>query len=280
MKVIQYPKEIQKLVNDIRKTDQTIGFVPTMGYLHQGHISLINAARKQCDQVVLSIFVNPTQFGPNEDLSIYPNDLPKDLEMAKQAGVNIVFTPTKKDLYGENYQTFINLTQLPNCLCGLSRPTHFQGVATIVTKLFNIVKPHLAFFGEKDYQQLAVIRQMVTDLNMDISIVGCPIVREKDGLAMSSRNVFLSDKQRQTALNLYKILLDTQEKVSSGKTNANELIQEAQDLILTLPETKIDYIKICNKDTLADISKITGACLMALAVHVGKTRLIDNMILQ
>jgi len=279
MKIIQKPKDIQKMSNDIRKQDQSIGFVPTMGYLHDGHISLLKAARSQSDFVVLSIFVNPTQFGPQEDLSIYPNDLPKDLNAAEKAGVDLVFTPTKDDLYGPNYQTFVRLKELPNHLCGLHRPTHFQGVATIVTKLFNIVKPHMAFFGEKDYQQLAVIHQMVRDLNFDIKIVGCPIIRENDGLAMSSRNVFLTENQRQSALSLNKSLNHAQQKVSQGVIDSEVLIADAEKSIRSQPETKVEYIRICDKDTLIDMQSVDKDCLMALAVKVGKTRLIDNCIL-
>jgi len=279
MKIIQKPEEVQNISDGIRKNDQRIGFVPTMGYLHDGHVSLLKAARRQTDFVVLSIFVNPTQFGPQEDLSIYPNDLPKDLDAAEQAGVDMVFTPTEKHLYGTNYQTFINLNELPNHLCGLHRPSHFRGVATIVTKLFNIVKPHMAFFGEKDFQQLAVIRQMAYDLNFDIQIVGCPIIREDDGLAMSSRNVFLSKQQRQSALYLNKALTLSQQKVVQGMTDVEKIITEAQQMIAPQPETSIEYIKICDPHTLIDISSIEKDCLMAMAVKIGKTRLIDNCIL-
>jgi len=279
MKIIKNPKEIQKLSDKIRNNNQRIGFVPTMGYLHDGHISLLRTARSQSDYVVLSIFVNPTQFGPQEDLSIYPNDLPKDLAAAEQAGVDLVFTPTEKDLYTTNYQTFVNLNELPNHLCGLHRPVHFQGVATIVTKLFNIIKPHIAFLGEKDYQQLAVIRQMVIDLNFDIKISGCPIIREKDGLAMSSRNVFLTTTQRQSALYLNKSLKQAQKNISQGITDSETLIADAQKMISSQPETKVEYIHICDKDTLVDIPSVNKNCLMAMAVMVGKTRLIDNCIL-
>jgi pantoate--beta-alanine ligase len=279
MKIIQQPKDIQKLSNEIRQTDQCIGFVPTMGYLHDGHISLLKTARSQSDFVVLSIFVNPTQFGPQEDLSIYPNNLPKDLAAAKQAGVDVVFTPTERDLYSTNYQTFVNLNELPNHLCGLHRPIHFQGVATIVTKLFNIVKPHIAFFGEKDYQQLAIVRQMVIDLNFEIKIAGCPIIREKDGLAMSSRNIFLTTKQRQSALSLNKALNQAQQKVLQGITDSKSLIAEAQKNISSQPEAMVEYIRVCDKDTLADLPSVNKDCLMAMAVKVGSTRLIDNCIL-
>jgi len=279
MKIIEKPKVLQEISNKYRQNDQRIGFVPTMGYLHDGHISLLNAARSQSDVVVLSIFVNPTQFSPHEDLSIYPRDLPKDLAAAEQAGVDLVFTPTKKDLYGPNYQTYVNLKELPNHLCGLHRPTHFQGVATIVSKLFNIVKPHMAFFGEKDYQQLAVIRQMAFDLNFDIKIVGCPIIREKDGLALSSRNVFLTEMQRKSAIFLNKVLIQTQEKVSEGESDTELLIANAKKILELQPYTKVEYIRICDKETLVDIPSVNKNCLMAMAVKIGRTRLIDNCIL-
>ena len=279
MKVIEDPKEMQIFSDEARHQNYKIGFVPTMGYLHQGHISLLDAARKETDQVVLSIFVNPTQFSPGEDLSVYPRDLPKDMDIAKKAGVNVVFTPDDNNIYGPNYQTNINLKQLPNHLCGIHRPIHFQGVATVVTKLFNIVKPHFAYFGEKDYQQLAVIRQMTQDLNFNINIVGCPIVREKDGLAMSSRNVYLSKTQRQSALSLSKVLKDTQKKVFDGITDVNKLVSDAKNYIESQPEAQVEYINICDKDTLDDISIINKDSLMALAVKIGRTRLIDNTIL-
>ncbi|KPA10026.1 pantoate--beta-alanine ligase [Candidatus Magnetomorum sp. HK-1] len=279
MKIINHPKDIQLFSDNTRNKNQQIGFVPTMGYLHQGHISLLEAARKQTDMVVLSIFVNPTQFGPGEDLSVYPNDLPKDLDIAEKAGVDVVFTPGEKDLYGSNYQTYINLKHLPDHLCGIHRPIHFQGVATVVTKLFNIVKPHFAFFGEKDYQQLAIIRQMTLDLNFDIEIIGCPIVREKDGLAMSSRNVYLTQNQRKSALSLNQALKSTQRKVSTGITDAKKLISDAKESIESQAEAQVEYISICDKDTLDDISTISKDSLMALAVKIGSTRLIDNTIL-
>lgn len=262
-----------------RQLDHTIGFVPTMGFLHEGHLSLIHDARKRADEVVVSIFVNPTQFGPGEDLEAYPRDLPRDIELIRQEGADIVFTPKPEELYPKNFQTFVELEKLPAHLCGISRPTHFRGVATVVTKLFNIVKPHVAVFGQKDFQQLAVIRRMVQDLNFDIEIIGAPTVREPDGLAMSSRNTYLTNEQRVSGLSLYQSLQKVQELLKNGIKNTEELIKAASELIQSYPETQIDYVSICDPDTLEDLPIIDRPALMALAVKVGKTRLIDNMIL-
>lgn len=251
-----------------------------MGYLHDGHMSLVKKCRGLCDDLVASIFVNPTQFGPGEDLSTYPRNLDRDLALLENAGTDAVFTPNATECYPEGYQTFVSLENLPNHLCGISRPIHFRGVATVVTKLFNMVKPHVAVFGEKDFQQLLVIRQMTHDLNFDIEIVGGPIVRESDGLAMSSRNSYLSADQRNAALSLFKALNAAMEMVESGSTDAGTLKKRASDIILSHPGTAIDYIAICDPGTLAEVRDISGPVLMALAVKIGKTRLIDNMILK
>jgi pantoate--beta-alanine ligase len=250
-----------------------------MGFLHDGHCSLLRKGRSSCDDLVLSIFVNPTQFGPGEDYDLYPRDLEKDLQLAEKEGVDAVFTPDREALFGKNFQTGIELKQLPKHLCGLSRPSHFQGVALVVTKLFNIVKPHVAIFGEKDFQQLAIIRQMARDLDFDIQIEGGAIVREADGLAMSSRNTYLSPEQRKTALCLYKALQQSKKMVEQGEKNSAHIINEMTIFIHRHEETQIDYISICDPETLDDINHINGPVLMALAVKVGKTRLIDNMIL-
>ena len=265
--------------NQLRNQGKTIAFVPTMGYLHEGHLSLLRLARSMADTVVASIFVNPTQFGPGEDLGAYPRDFERDQSLCRQEGVDILFYPSTAEMYGPRFQTFITLEALPLHLCGISRPAHFRGVATIVTKLFNIVKPHTAVFGQKDYQQVRVIRQMVEDLDMDIQIRSGPIVRESDGLAMSSRNAYLSPSQRPSALSLYQALCRTRDHLESGLTDAKALIQSAASLIQTLPDTAIDYIAICDPDTLEDIQTIDRPAVMALAVKVGKTRLIDNMTL-
>jgi len=250
-----------------------------MGFFHEGHLSLMRKGRELCEDLVISIFVNPAQFGPQEDFESYPRDLERDLKLAQEIGVDAVFTPDNLELYPEGFQTYIELEKIPNHLCGLSRPVFFKGVATVVAKLFNIVKPHVAIFGEKDYQQLTVIRRMVRDLNFNIKIVGGPTVREPDGLAMSSRNTYLTPKQRASALTLYKSLVKAKDLLKNGFKDAGEIIQAATQLITSQPETRIDYISICDPEYLEDIKTIENPALMALAVNVGRTRLIDNMIL-
>ena len=263
----------------MRNQGKTIAFVPTMGYLHEGHLSLMRLARSMADTLVVSIFVNPTQFGPGEDLGAYPRDFERDRSLCRNEGVDVLFHPTAAEMYGPRFQTFIALEQLPLHLCGMSRPVHFRGVATIVTKLFHIVKPHAAIFGQKDYQQVRVIRQLVQDLDLDIEVISGPTVRESDGLAMSSRNAYLSASQRSSALALYQALCQTRSHLESGLTDAKALIRSASSLILSFPETAIDYIAVCDPDTLDDIQTIDRPAVMALAVKVGKTRLIDNMML-
>ena len=263
----------------MRRQFKTIVFIPTMGFLHEGHLSLIQEGHKYGDDIVVSIFVNPTQFGPGEDLESYPRNLERDLELLQKHGVNAVFIPDAKEIYGEDFQTFVTLERLPNYLCGASRPIHFRGVATVVTKLFNIVKPHVAVFGQKDYQQLVVIRQMVQDLDFGIKIIGAPTVREPDGLAMSSRNNYLTTEQRISALSLYKSLQKAKELINSGIRDAETIIDAATELIQSYPETDIDYIAICDSETLEHINAIDRPAVMAMAVKVGKARLIDNMML-
>jgi len=270
---------MQYRAEKIRTSGQTIAFVPTMGYLHEGHLSLMTRGRQLADCLVASIFVNPAQFGPNEDLSTYPRDPERDAALAKEAGVDILFMPDEAELYPAGYETYIVQTHLPDHLCGLSRPGHFRGVATIVAKLFNITKPHFAVFGEKDFQQIAVIRKMTADLNFDTEIIGAPTVRDSDGLAMSSRNKFLSKKQRQSALVLYRCLTDARRAVAEGETDPRRIIEKSEAAINAEADTVIDYIKICNPDTLEDIDAIDRPALMALAVKVGDTRLIDNLML-
>ena len=235
--------------------------------------------RELGDDLVISIFVNPSQFSPQEDFESYPRDLERDLQLSEKEGVDVVFTPDTLELYPEGFQTYIELEKLSNHLCGLSRPVFFKGVATVVAKLFNIFKPHVAIFGEKDYQQLTVIRRMVRDLNFNIKIVGGPTVREPDGLAMSSRNNYLTPEQRPSALTLYKSLVKAKTLLKSGVKDAGEIIKTATKMITSNPETKIDYISICDPECLEAIKTINKPALMALAVNVGKTRLIDNMIL-
>jgi pantoate--beta-alanine ligase len=271
---------MQLRADRLRSEGKTIAFVPTMGFLHEGHLSLMREGRCRCDDLVVSIFVNPTQFGPGEDLGAYPRNLKRDLELVEQAGGDAVFTPSAEELYGKNNQTYVSLEKLPSHLCGLSRPTHFCGVATVVSKLFNIVKPHVAVFGEKDFQQLAVIRQMVEDMNFDVQIIGSPTLREADGLAMSSRNSYLTAAQRKSALCLYLSLQKAQEMVAAEIRDVKRIVEGISTFIRSFPETQIDYVAICDPATLDNVDMIQGPCLMALAVKVGKTRLIDNTILK
>lgn len=272
-------KEMQKCSDLMRKEGRSIAFVPTMGFLHEGHLSLMKKGHELADVLIASIFVNPAQFGPNEDLASYPRNIDGDLNLLKKEGVDIVFLPGEKEMYPDGFQTYVELKNLPNYLCGLSRPVFFRGVASVVAKLFNIVKPHYAIFGKKDYQQFLVIKQMVKDLNFDIEVAGAPIVREKDGLAMSSRNSYLNPEQRIHALSLYRSLTRAGEILQTGERNSSKIIGEATAIINSYPDTEIDYIKICDPENLSYMEIIDRPALMALAVKVGKTRLIDNMIL-
>lgn len=270
---------MQKRAREIRSRGQSIAFVPTMGFLHDGHLSLMAEGRRRAQCLIASIFVNPTQFGPGEDFDRYPKSLERDIELTREVGVDILFSPSKEDLYPEGFDTYLIQNHLPNHLCGLSRPGHFQGVLTIVAKLFNIVQPDVAIFGEKDFQQLAVIRRMTRDLNFGIEIIGHTIVREPDGLAMSSRNTYLNDSQRRSALTLSESLETARRLVNDGEIHADKIIETARAIIEAANETEIDYIHICDPDTLNDVNTIQRPALMALAVKVGETRLIDNMIL-
>lgn len=267
---------MQKYSDVLRSEGKKIAFVPTMGYFHEGHIELMRQAKKMADYVVASIYVNPTQFGPKEDLSRYPRDYERDSKMAEEAGVDVIFYPPNTEMYPEGFQTYVNVEEVTNNLCGLSRPGHFRGVTTVCAKLFNIVKPHIAVFGKKDYQQYVAIKKMVTDLNMDLAITGLPTVREADGLAMSSRNVYLKDNERPSALSLIASLRLAQKLYDQGERSAAKIISEAQKLIQNAPYTDIDYIKICDTETMKDIEKIEKNALIALAVKVSQTRLIDN----
>jgi pantoate--beta-alanine ligase len=259
----------------------TIAFVPTMGYLHEGHLSLMREARKRGDVLVISIFVNPTQFGPGEDYDKYPRDMNRDLNLLYGVGVDICFTPSSHEMYPDGFQTSVEVEQVTQNLCGTSRPGHFRGVTTVVAKLFNIVKPHLAFFGQKDYQQLIAIKRMVKDLNMDIEVIGMPTIREPNGLAVSSRNVYLNPKKRKEALALYRSLVKARELFSQGEKNAATILKEVKRIIEEEGNSaKIDYVKICDAYTLEDIDEIQAEAIIAVAVHIGKTRLIDNIILK
>lgn len=269
-------KEIRKIVRDWKAQGFTIGFVPTMGYLHEGHKSLIEKARKDNEKVVVSIFVNPTQFGPTEDYEKYPKNTDKDLEMCKLAGVDLVFSPSVSEMYPSKNLVYVDVVELGDNLCGADRPGHFKGVCTVVTKLFNIVAPDRAYFGEKDAQQLAIIKRMVPDLNNDIEIVACPIIREPDGLAMSSRNSYLSPKEREAALVISRSLGLAKKKLSDGEKDAKVIKQLITSEISHEPLAHVGYIEIADATTLEPVSTIEGEVLVAVAVNVGKTRLIDN----
>ena len=279
MKVIRSPEEMQQTAEAIRLSGRILAFVPTMGFFHEGHLELMRVARKHADIVLISIFVNPIQFGPKEDLATYPRDLEGDLLKAEKEGVDLVFAPTAPDMYPDNFQTRISVEKVTKHLCGLSRPTHFDGVTTVVAKLFNITKPHFAVFGQKDFQQLTVVTRMVRDLNMDVRIIGMPTVREPDGLAMSSRNSFLNPEERKSALCLKRSLDLARNLVSRGEHRADALIQAVRELILAQPFTEIDYANICDPVSMEDVATVEGETLLALAVRVGKTRLIDNCLL-
>lgn len=279
MRVIESIKEMQIRSESLRLAGKKIAFVPTMGYFHEGHLSLMKEARKRADHVITSIYVNPTQFGPKEDFSKYPRDFDRDAQMAQSVGVDVIFFPSNQEMYPEGYQTYVNVENVTQNLCGASRPGHFRGVTTICCKLFNIVKPHAAIFGKKDYQQLAAIKRMVADLNLDLEIVGMPTFREPDGLAMSSRNVYLSARERPSALTLVASLKSAQKRYAEGERKASVMIGEAVKRIQSAEFTDIDYIKICDASTLEDVEDIKGEAVMALAVRVGKTRLIDNAVL-
>ena len=277
IKIFENPLEMQKFSLNEKVNGKKISFVPTMGYLHEGHLSLMRKAKEYGDILVVSIFVNPTQFGPNEDLNRYPRDFEGDTEKCKSVGVDVIFYPTNENMYDKNFQTYVTVEKVTKNLCGLSRPIHFRGVATVVSKLFNIVLPDYAFFGEKDFQQLVVIKQMVKDLNFPVKVIGCPIVREEDGLAMSSRNAYLNEEERKQALCLYKSILKVKELFNSGERNAEKLIEEAKKVINEHPLAEIDYVKIVDINTMEDIKgEIDKDALYALAVKIGKTRLIDN----
>jgi pantoate--beta-alanine ligase len=278
-----------KLVNDVQQMQQAIGalkregkrisFVPTMGFLHEGHASLLREGRKRGDVLVLSIFVNPAQFGPNEDLDSYPRNLDGDCSIAESCGVDLVFAPSASGMYPPGFQTTVSLGPLTEPLCGASRPGHFNGVAVVVTKLFGIVQPDCALFGKKDFQQLAVIRQMTADLNLPVEIVGMPIVREPDGLAMSSRNSYLSPEERQQALCLHRAILKVRELFKNGESSVDRLLGEARMIITAVPGAVIDYLELRDGITLRPAEQASSGTLLALAVKVGATRLIDNTVL-
>ena len=276
LKVINSIKEMQTYSESLRLLGKKIAFVPTMGYFHEGHLALMKEAKKMADCVVVSIYVNPTQFGPKEDLSKYPRDFERDLKMAESVQADVIFFPPDNEMYPANYQTYINVERVTQNLCGISRPTHFRGVTTICLKLFNIVKPHFAIFGKKDFQQYIAIKRMVTDLDLDLQIIGLSTVREADGLAMSSRNIYLKGNERLSALTLISGLKLAQNLYAVGERKAAVIIREVEKLIKSADSTNIDYIKICDTTNLEDVEKIQSQAVIALAVKVGATRLIDN----
>lgn len=280
MEIIREIPAMKDWVRAVRKRGETICLVPTMGYLHEGHLDLMRMGRPLADRLVISIFVNPTQFGAGEDLATYPRDLPRDTELAGSVGVECIFYPSAGAMYPPGYCTYVDVEDITEGLCGASRPGHFRGVATVVAKLFNIIEPDIAIFGEKDYQQLAVLRKMVEDLNMNVQVLAHPTVREDDGLAMSSRNKYLSAEQRKSALALSQVLLKARRRVEQGERSAEALKTEAVRMIEQTPESTVDYVEIVDPVLLRPVERIEGRAVMALAVRVGATRLIDNMTLE
>ena len=279
MKIVSSVEEVRNQVKEWRKQGLTVGLVPTMGYLHEGHQSLIKASVEDNDRTVVSVFVNPIQFGPNEDLATYPRDLDRDSKLCEETGADLIFHPEKENMYDDDFCTYIDMDSVTKNLCGKTRPTHFRGVCTVVGKLFNIVAPDRAYFGQKDAQQLAVIRRMVRDLNFDLEIVGCPIIREDDGLAKSSRNTYLSEEERKAALVLSRSLKEGKALIESGEKDAKKVVDSIRKVIETEPLAKIDYVEAVDFDTIEPIETINNNTLVAIAVYIGKTRLIDNIII-
>src|SRR3989339_746288 len=276
MKIITTIKNIKTEINKARRKKLTVGFVPTMGALHQGHLTLMQQAKKENDLVIISIFVNPLQFGPKEDFKRYPRNLKDDAGLARAAGVDIIFAPATEEMY-HNTLTFVDMPKITDKLCGKSRPGHFRGVLTVVTKLFNIIRPDSAYFGQKDFQQALIIKKMTQDLNLNLKIKTLPTVREPDGLAMSSRNKYLDVTQRSYANRLYQSLLKAKELILSGEKGCNKIIKAMSNIIKTIPGNRIDYVEITNPETLESVKQIKNRpVLIALAVYAGKTRLIDN----
>lgn len=274
MEIITTIENIRSIVNHWKDKGYSIGFVPTMGYLHDGHAALIDQARKDNDKVIVSIFVNPTQFGENEDLNSYPRDINRDKSLCEAHKADIIFSPTSDEMYHDR-KSFVNIVELSDTLCGISRPIHFKGVCTVITKLFNIIQPTNAYFGEKDAQQLAIIRKMVYDLNFPVNIIGVPIVRESDGLAKSSRNTYLSKEERKAATILYKAVQMGKQTIKRG-ASADSIINTMTEIINTEPLAKIDYVSVVDANTMQPVHEITSPVLVAMAVYIGSTRLIDN----
>lgn len=276
MNVVHNIQEVRAYIKAWRKEGLSIGFVPTMGYLHEGHQSLIEKAVSENDKVVVSIFINPMQFGPKEDLASYPRDLEQDCLLCEKIGTTLVFNPEPEEMYTGDFCSFVDMLGLTEGLCGKSRPTHFRGVCTVVTKLFNIVQPDRAYFGQKDAQQLAVIKQMVEDLNIDVQIIGCPIVRETDGLAKSSRNTYLSEVERKATLVLSHSLKEGRLLLESGETSVEKIVGQIVRGIEQEPLARLDYVEIVDAKTLQGVERVERSVLVAIAVYIGNTRLIDN----
>jgi len=280
MEIIQRVLPMKERCKKARSEGKVIGFVPTMGYLHDGHLALVREAKKMSDIVIVSVFVNPTQFGPSEDFDKYPRDATRDAEMLSNEEIDSLFMPKVEEIYPENFRTTVKVRELSEKMCGASRPEHFEGVTTIVLKLFHIVEPHFAFFGQKDAQQLVIIRRMVKDLNMDEEIVRVSTVREPDGLAMSSRNSYLSPEERKAATVLYRALDHALARIEEGERKTKTIMKEMKEIIQTEPLAKIDYICATDLNDLRDLKTLKGKCLVAVAAYFGKTRLIDNIIVE
>jgi pantoate--beta-alanine ligase len=279
VKLCKTVDEMRAASRSARQDGRCLGLVPTMGALHEGHLSLVRAARRRCDTVTVSIFVNPTQFGPNEDFSKYPRTLDRDLQMLEAEGVALVFAPSVEEMYPPGASTFISVEGLSDKLCGKSRPGHFRGVATVVAKLFNIVQPDVAFFGQKDAAQVVILKRMVRDLRMNVDIIVGSIVREPDGLALSSRNSYLDPRQRKQATVLYRSLTRVQFRADKGERSAANLIAAAREVLAEEPEVRVDYFEIVNQETLDPVEDVSSGAMVAVAAFVGSTRLIDNMVL-
>lgn len=280
MRVIEKIEEMRQWSETERCAGRRIVFVPTMGSLHEGHLSLVREGKKRGERLVVSIFVNPAQFGPNEDFAAYPRDPGRDHELLEKEKVDLLFSPSADAMVPKNSQAYVEVEQLSRPLCGPFRPGHFRGVATVVTKLLNIVRPHVALFGEKDYQQLQVVRRLVKDLDMDVEIVSHPTVREKDGLAMSSRNSYLNGKERSAASSLYRALKKAESLARQGQRESRRIVEAAEAEIVEEPLARVEYIEVCDPESLDPVEIIRERALLALAVRIGKTRLIDNIILQ
>ncbi len=280
MKVIETVEQMRAACRELKRGGKRLGLVPTMGALHEGHLSLVRAARRQCQAVAVSIFVNPTQFGPNEDFARYPRTFEHDRRLLEAEQVDLIFAPSVEEMYPPGAKTFVHVEEMSKKLCGKSRPGHFRGVTTVVSKLFNAVEPDLAFFGQKDAAQCAILRRMVRDLDMPVRIVVCPIVREPDGLAMSSRNAYLSPAERKTATVLHRALMRVQSLAEKGERSSEKLIAAAREVFAEEPEVRTDYVEIVDNDSLDPLSDVSRGALVAVAAFVGTTRLIDNIVLE